>query len=71
MKKINRDHFNEMWEMRHLTVKEFFSNLSKHPDLKFLLTSAGIWQLIRFALNLILLGNIIYCTVRIFILSLA
>ncbi|MHB1948318.1 MAG: hypothetical protein ACYCQI_09420 [Gammaproteobacteria bacterium] len=66
MKKINRNQLNEMWDMRNLTVKEFFENLSKHPDLKFLLTAAGIWWLTKFALAITIAGNVIYYVIRIF-----
>lgn len=66
MKKINRNHVNEMWKMKNLTVKELFSNLSKHPDLKFLLTAAGIWWLTKLLLFITLAGNVVYYIIRIF-----
>ena len=71
MKKINRRHVNEIWQMRHLTVKEFFENLSKHPDLKFLLTAAGIWWLTKFTLFMVLAGNVFYYVIKIFNLVLS
>lgn len=66
MKKVNRDHLKEMWGMKNFTVKEFFQNLAKHPELKFLLTAAGIWWLTKFSLAITIGINVIYYVYRIF-----
>ena len=71
MSKLKRKEMSNLWEMRNLSLKEFFENVSNHPDLKFLLTAAGIWWLIRFALVITIAGNVIYYVIRIFNLVLA
>lgn len=71
MAKLKRKQIGDLWEMRNLSVKDFFEIVSNHPDLKFLLTAAGIWWLIRFALAITIAGNVIYYVIRIFNLILA
>lgn len=52
--------------MRHLTLKECFAKISAHPDLKFLLTAAGIWFCVKWILGLWIAGHVIYFVIRIF-----
>jgi hypothetical protein len=66
MEKLNRSHWDDIWAMRNLTVKEFIEGLSKHPDLKFLLTVAGIWWLTRTVVVITFSANVIYCIFRVF-----
>lgn len=42
---------NELWGMRNLTVDECIAAIAKHPGLKFLLTSVGIWYLLRWLIG--------------------
>jgi len=71
MTKLKRKQISNLWDMRNLSLKEFFENISKHPDLKFLLTAAGLWWLIKLALAVTIAGNVIYYVIRIFNLVLA
>ncbi len=71
MKKMNRKNMKDIWLMRNLTIKDFFENLSKHPDLKFLLTAGGIWWLIKMTLFVVLAGNVFYYVIQIFDLILS
>ncbi len=71
MNKMNRKNMKDIWRMRNLTVKDFFENLSKHPDLKFLLTAAGSWWLIKMTLFVVLACNVFYYVIRIFDLVLS
>lgn len=66
MEKITRDNLREMWKFRNLTVKDFLSEISKHPDLKFLLTAVGAWWIMSTVVALTIAGNVIYYLFRIF-----
>lgn len=56
----------DLWEMRHLSVEEFIKNLSNHPDLKFLITTAGVWFVAKMFFCMLLLGNLIYFVYQVF-----
>jgi hypothetical protein len=71
MQKLNRNTFDEIWKMRHLTVREFLSELSKHPELTFLLKIVGMWWLIGAILTVTIGMNVIYFVCRIFSLVLS
>lgn len=66
MEKIDRVNLRDIWKMRNFTVKEFLDNLSTHPELKFLLTAAGAWWLLRMVLSIVIAANVIYYIYRIF-----
>ena len=66
MKKINRDNLSDIWRMRHLTVEDFLSEISKHPDLKFLLTAVGALWIMSTVVALTIGANVIYYLCRIF-----
>ena len=66
MNKFNRNNLKDIWNMRDLTVRDFFAELSKHPDLKFLITAAGFWWLTRFIVAITIGANVIYYVFRIF-----
>lgn len=66
MKKLKKESLQEIWNMKNMSVKECMLHISSHPDLKFLLTSAGVFWLIRMSLTITILGNVIYYAIRIF-----
>lgn len=55
-----------LWNMRNLTVDEFLELLSKHPDLKFLLTTVGAWFLLRSVIGIWIGVHVLYFVYRIF-----
>lgn len=66
MKKINRDNLSDIWKMRHLTVEDFLSEISKNPDLKFLLTAVGALWIMSTVVALTIGANVIYYLCRVF-----
>ncbi len=66
MKKISCSNLSDIWEMRNFTVKEFFDVLSKHPELKFLLTAVGFWWIISAIVVITIGANVIYYLCRVF-----
>ncbi len=66
MKKISRSNLSDIWGMRNFTVKEFLEVLSKHPDLKFLLTAVGFWWVISAIVAITIGANVIYYLFRVF-----
>lgn len=58
--------FKTLWDMRHLTVDEFLKKISAHPDLKFLLTSVGVWFVLRYVIGLWIGAHVLYFVYRIF-----
>ncbi len=66
MNESNKNRLKDLWDLRHLTVNEFLSKIASHPDLKFLLTSVGIWFLVRWLIGLWIGGHVIYFVCRIF-----
>jgi hypothetical protein len=64
--KLNRDHLKVLWEMRNMTVKDMLVTLSNHPDLKFLLTAAGVWWITKIILFITIFANVIYYADHIF-----
>jgi hypothetical protein len=66
MENDNRINLSNIWEMRNLTVKDFFEKLSKNPEMKFLITTAGIWWLTRMLVAVTIGANVIYYVFRIF-----
>ena len=68
---MTKETFKLLWEMRHLTVDEFFSKIAVHPDLKFLLTTVGAWFLLRCVIGIWIGAHVIYFICRIFSLVLS
>ncbi len=66
MKKINLDNLSDIWKMRHLTVGDFLSEISQHPDLKFLITAVGALWVMSTVVAITLGANVIYYVCRIF-----
>lgn len=66
MNKLNRSQLKEILEMKDLTVKDAIEKISKHSELKFLLTTAGIWLIVRYVLAVVVGGNLLYVLYRIF-----
>jgi hypothetical protein len=67
--KMNENHkelLKSLWDLRHLTVKEALAKIGGDPNLKFLLTGAGVWFLLRLLLVSWIAGHIIYFIGRIF-----
>lgn len=71
MNKNIKEKLNRLWEMRNVTVEEFLEILSKNSDLKFLLTTVGMWFLLRWVIGLWIGVHAIYFVYRIFNLVLA
>ena len=53
--KINKNPLNDLWSMRTMTFKEMLNVISNHPDLKFLITTGGIWWLAKMILFITIL----------------
>ena len=70
MNSTMREKIKVIWGMHGLTVDEIYTKISNHPDFKFLLTSAGIWLLVRWMMALWIGFHAIYFVSRIFILVL-
>ncbi len=66
MKQEEKGTLKTLWEMRQLTIEECLIKISNHPDLKFLLTTAGIWFLLRWIIGIWIGGHVIYFVYRIF-----
>jgi hypothetical protein len=54
------------WSMRNLSVEECFKKISESPQLKFLLSAAGVWLLFRIFIGLWLGVQVTYFIYRIF-----
>jgi len=65
-KKINRDNLSDIWKMRNLTVGGFLSEISKHPELKFLITAVGAAWIMSAVIAFTIGANVIYYVCRIF-----
>lgn len=66
MNQDKKEIFGKIWEMRRLTVREFLSNITDHPDLGFLLTTAGIWFVLRLVIGIWIATHVIYFVCRVF-----
>jgi len=66
MNQDDKGKLKTLWDMRHLTVDEFVSKISVHPDLKFLLTTVGAWFLLRCVIGIWIGAHVIYFVYRIF-----
>ena len=62
-KKLN---LKELWEMRNLSVGDFLAALNQYPALKYFLTTAGIWFVLRLFIGLWIGVHAIYLVYRIF-----
>jgi hypothetical protein len=60
-----------LWGMRHLSVDECLAKITAHPDLQFLLTTVGIWFLLRLVVGVWIGAHVLYFIYRIFHLVLA
>ena len=66
MNQENQNKIKLLWEMRHLTVDECLKKIANTPGLKFLLTSVGLWFLVKCLLRLWVGAHVIYIVYRIF-----
>ncbi|RDI41125.1 hypothetical protein AQULUS_24140 (plasmid) [Aquicella lusitana] len=71
MKQEKKGILKTIWEMRHLTVEECLSTISNNSDLKFLVTTVGIWFLLRWFIGIWIGAHLIYFFYRLFILVMA
>lgn len=65
MGKLNRNHLNDLWQMRNLTVGDFIDGISKNPNLRFLITAVGFWWMARLVLAITIGANVVYYLLRI------
>lgn len=49
-----------LWDYRHLTVEDALEKISRISSLKFLLTSVGIWVLVREIIIISILVQLLY-----------
>ena len=56
----------KLWTLRNLTVNEFLEKISTQDDLKFLLTTVGIWFLLRWVISIWIGIHVLYFSYRIF-----
>tara|TARA_R110000868_G_scaffold277858_5_gene537650 strand:+ start:499 stop:714 length:216 start_codon:yes stop_codon:yes gene_type:complete len=66
MNNISKDEVKELIGMKELTVKDFIKRIEQHPTLNGLLTTAGVWLMLRTLLFIMILANVIYVVYRIF-----
>jgi hypothetical protein len=66
MNQSNKPKVRLIWEMRNLSVNELIDKVSKHTDLKYFLTVAGILFLLRWLLVLWIGAHVMYLVYRIF-----
>lgn len=66
MSELEKNKLLILWEMRKLTANEALDKISKNKDLKFLLTTAGIWFLLRLSIGIWIGVHVIYFLYRIF-----
>lgn len=64
--KLTREHFNTLWDMRNLSVKEMIEAIKNNKELKFVLTSAGIWWCTKTIVFAVFIANLIYFILRVF-----
>lgn len=60
MERKNKFIFKKLWDMRELSVDESLKQIALDPDLKFFLTTAGLWLLIRVFLFILIAVHFIY-----------
>lgn len=66
MNQSGKGKLQRLLELRELTVDELMQKLSERPALKFVLTTAGIWFLFRWAIGLWIGVHVIYLIYHIF-----
>lgn len=66
MRTNNRSILSDLWKMRQLSISECLSEIENNSDLKFLLTVAGCWWVLRLVFTLTVTANIIYYLCRLF-----
>lgn len=57
-------------DLKALTVDECIERISAHSDLKFILTAAGCWLILRWLVGLWILGHVSYLFYRLIVLVL-
>lgn len=71
MSELEKNKLSMLWEMRNLTINQAKQKISENADLKFLLTTAGIWFLLQWIIGLWIGVHVIYFVIRIFNLVLS
>ena len=64
--RLEKGDLKELVTMKDLTVRQFIVKVKRHPRLNFLLTTAGVWLLVRMAFFVLITANVIYALTRIF-----
>lgn len=59
-----------LWNLKNLSVGEFFEAIKTNPDLKFLLGSVGIWYVGKKILQFIVFLNLVYFIYHMFVMVL-
>lgn len=63
---LEKGTLKKLWDLRNLSVNESIEVIAKHPNLQFLLTTAGLWFLVRWLIALWIGGHVLYFVYRIF-----
>lgn len=63
---MNHSECNGSMKEKDMTVRELLHEINERPNLRFFLTTAGIWWLLRTWLIFFIAGNVIFLVYRIF-----
>jgi len=66
MNQNDKGTLKQLWERRNMSVEDFFKSIVAHPDLKFLLTTVGVWYVLRCIVGIWIGAHVIYFVCRIF-----
>lgn len=66
MNQNQKDIVKKLWKMKNLTVEKFLLEITDHPDLKFLVTKAGVLLLLRLVIGILIGTHLIYFFCRMF-----